>query len=54
MNVAKKLYECWQCAELVTEDMVDMELNSDSDLGLAANDYENRKKSFVVCRACNR
>ena len=52
--MARKRYECWQCAEMVTEDKVDMPLDNDSDLGLSAEDYENRKKRFVICSGCNR
>jgi hypothetical protein len=50
----KKKYECWQCAEVVAEERVDMWLDNDEDLGLAASDRENRKKQFVVCKGCNR
>ena len=49
----KKKYECWVCSELVTEEQVDMPLDNDSDLGLSATDYENRKQKWVVCKNCN-
>jgi len=49
----KKKYECWVCAEFVTEEQVDMPLDNDSDLGLSATDYENRKHKWVVCKNCN-